>query len=304
LSYGLGRPDLALLLKFVRFGLPLVPAGYAIWALNLADRLFIAHYGTLQDLGVYSVVYSLGYMLINLFFNPIWLMYPPTAAELYNQGRLDELSNLFRHSTRLALGLLVPAMVGIGVLGVPIVRLFATEEFVRGASLVPLITLGYTFLMLSAYYEVALGLVERQVWSTINTGIAAVVNILLNFLLVPVWGIAGAAWVTAIGFGVQFCLSAWMGSRQVRLEFDWTFFAKACLASLGMGIALYLLPVQGVGVLALGVVAGAVVYGFLMLLLRALTPEEWKAALQVVGLGMIGRFSPVLPVSEGEGEAE
>lgn len=290
--YGLGRPDFAVLLKFVSFGLPLVPAAYAMWVLNLANRLFIIHYGSLQDLGVYSAVYSLGYMFISLIFNPIWLMYPPTAAELYNQGRMDELSNLFRQSTRLALGLLIPAMIGLSVLGVPILRLLSTEEFVRGATLVPVITLAYTFHMLSSYYDVSLGLVGQQLWSTINISIAAGVNLLLNYALIPTWGIAGAASATALGFGLQFCLSAWRGSRQVQLKFDWRCFAKVCLASLGMGLMLWMLPTgKFTWLLPLNAAAGAVIFAVLLLLLRALQPDELETVLSACHLRCLRRLA-------------
>lgn len=289
----LAWPDWTLLSQFVRFGLPLVPAGYAMWVLNLADRLFISYYGTLQDLGVYSLVYSLGYMLITLFFNPIWLMYPPVAAELYNQDRLADMSRLFRYSTRLALGLLVPAMVGVSVLGVPIIRTFSTEEFVRGAPLVPLITFGYTCLMMASYFDVVLALAGRQVWSTINIVIAAGVNTLLNFVLVPTWGIAGAAWTTALAFGIQLALCIRVASRYVRLDFDWVFFRKVCLSSLGMGAVLYIFPIKSPGDLVLGIVMGALVYALQLILLRALNPAEWHAILNAAGLQGIKQLDSV-----------
>lgn len=281
---GLVSPDRALLVRFLRFGLPLVPAGYAMFALNMADRLFISYYLTLQDLGVYSVIYGIGYMSIGLIFNPIWLMYPTTAASLFNQGLLSELSGLYRQSTRLALGLLVPAMVGVTVLNVPIVRMLSTEEFVRGAPLVLLITLAYTFHMLSSYFDVSLGFTGQQGWSTFSICIAAGVNVGLSYLLIPRWGLTGAAWATLTGFLVQFCLSAWVGSRRVRLVFDWRFLGKSCLSSLGMAAVLALLPAQiprWLIVVYIGI--GISVFGLLMKGLKAFEPREWQLLMAPLG---------------------
>ncbi len=281
ITNGIKKPDLRILLKFFRYGLPLVPAGYAIWALNLSDRLFLSRYGTLEDIGVYSVVYGLGYMVLTLIFSPIWLMYPSAAAEAFNQGRLSDLSRLFKYSTRLALGLLVPMIAGITILCVSIVRIFSTEQFVRGAPLISLVSIAYLLLMLSAYFDISLGLVGKQVWSTINISIAAIINIGLNFYFVPRWGINGAAWSTLIGFITLFILSIITGARQVRLEFDWKFFLKVCLASLGMVLILLLFP-QSLSkwYIFLEIFIGAVVYALVMLALRAVSPQEWSEILR------------------------
>ena len=289
--HGFAWPERSVFVNFLKFGMPLMPAGYAMWALNGADRLFIAHYGSMQDLGVYSVVYGLGYMIIALVFTPIWVMYPTAASELYNQGQLKQLSRLYRHSTRLALALLVPAIVGVSILGAPIIRLLSTEEFVRGASLVPLIMLAYTFHMFAAYYAVALGLVGRQVWSTINTGIAACINILLNFLLIPIWGITGAAVATLIGFGAQFFLTSWMGNKSLSLQFDWRFFGKVCSASAGMGVVLLFLPAGASLWLVVPYMAiGVSVYVAAMLMQQAVNTAEKEVIIEVLNLKVLRRF--------------
>jgi O-antigen/teichoic acid export membrane protein len=289
--YGLTWPNGTLLIKFMRFGLPIVLAGYAMWVLNLADRLFITYYGTLEDLGVYNLVYSLGYMLINLIFNPIWLMYPPAAAELYNQGRLNDLSRLYRYSTRMVLSLMIPAVTGISILSIPLVRFIASNEFISGAPLIPLITIGYVLLMLANYYDISLALVGQQIWSTINMIIAAGLNILLNFLFIPIWGIAGAALATAISFGALFLLAWRRGSKQIPLEFDWPFLGKVCLASLGMAITLWFIPSEPAWMVLVNSTIGLLVFAGLLILMRAIQPAEWDKLLEMTHLNILKRNS-------------
>lgn len=275
LTFGIGRPELRVLGKFVRFGLPLVPAGYAMWGLNQADRFFVVHYHSLSDLGVYSVVYHLGYMFITMIYAPIWTMYGRTAAEFYNRGDLDGLNRLFRLSTRLALGLLVPAMVGMGVLGVPLMHLLAGQEFVRGAPLIPIITLAYVFHMIASYFAVSMGLAHKQYFSTLNIGVAVLVNLVLNYVLIPKFNITGAAIATMVSFGVQLLLNAIIGSRFVPLRFDWAALGKSILASLGMAAVLVLLPMPpGQFWVLLWGLLGMVAYAVLALALRLIRPEE------------------------------
>ena len=290
IKWGFGRPDLTILRRFLKFGLPIMPAGYAMWVLNASDRLFLGYYGTMADIGVYSVVYGFGYMLINLFFAPIWLMYPPKATELYNQGNLVELNRLFKYSTKAALGLLIPAMVGFSILAIPVLSILTTPEFLRGAQLAPLVTLGYVFHMMGSYFAVSLGLMHKQIWSTISTFIAAAANIALNFLLIPVLGITGAAIATCISFGVQMIINIVRGSKYIQLDFDWRFFGKVAFSSFVMGAVISLIGPTGIVYLLLVVLLGVLIYLFMMILTRAADSDEMSVFISYLHLDWLRKY--------------
>jgi len=274
----IGTPDARVLGRFLRFGIVLMPAGYATVALNQIDRLFLVHMKGLDAVGVYAVAYSLGYLLISLVFNPIWVMYPTAAAELYNTGRIDEIRRLARRSLKIALGLMIPAMTGWYVLARPIMVLIASDAFVEGARLVPIITLAYTLHMIASYYSISLALKHRQIWSTVSLGIAMVVNIALNATLIPPFGLAGAAWATLAGFSVQLIIEAYLGSRAVPLGFDFVFLAKVVAASAIMGLVVWVIPWGGPVGIGLRALTGAAVFAAAMLVVRAVTFPEIRSA--------------------------
>ena len=281
--HGFAAPDWSLLGKFVRFGLPLVPVGYAVWALNLADRVILSKYCGMADVGVYSCVYSLGYLAIGLCFNPVWLMYPTLAADLYNRGQKAELGNLFRQSTRLALGMLTPAIVGLGLVADPLLRLFATTEFAAGAPVMPVVALGYLFFMMAAYFDTALALAGKQGWSTVAVTVAAVVNIGLNLLWIPRFGIAGAALATLAGFALQLGVVILPGRTCMEFPFDWLFLGKVCAATGGMAGVLWFFPKTPAPLwLVANILCGIVVYGVFMLCFKAVSQREWIAIVQMV----------------------
>lgn len=289
-QWGFGRPDLSILKRFLKFGLPIMPAGYMMWILNVSDRLFIAHYGTMADIGVYAAAYAMGYMLISLFFSPIWVMYPPKAAELYNQGNIVQLNLLFKYSTKAALALVIPAMIGLSILAKPVLSVLTTPEFLRGAQLVWLITLGYVFHMMASYFSVSLGLVYKQIWNTISMTIAAGVNIGLNFLLIPVLGIMGAAIATCISFGIQMVINIIIGAKHIKLDFDWRFLGKVAFSSLIMGGVVSLIKPVGIGYLLLTVLLGLVIYLFTMILTRAADSDEMEVLIDYFRLGWLKKY--------------
>src|SRR5206468_8610507 len=121
-------------------------------------------YGSLGGIGIYTVVYALGYTLIGLIFNPIALMYPSYAAVAFNRGDFLGLQSLFAGVIKAALGLLIPATVGLAVLSKPVLALLATEAFLRGAPLGPLITVAYGLHILSSLFYVNSGRDVKHSW--------------------------------------------------------------------------------------------------------------------------------------------
>jgi O-antigen/teichoic acid export membrane protein len=278
-KYGLGQFDFVLIKKFISYGAVLIPAAYATWALNLSDRLFLAHYRTLQDIGVYSVAYSIGYLGINLFFNPLWMMYPPVATKAWEEGNSAQIQHLFVNSIKVALGFLIPCIVGIGVLGKPIIFHLSKAEFLPGAKLMPLIALGYLFLMFGSYWTINLGLGMKQKISSISSVIAALLNIGLNWLMIPPWGITGAAVATCLSFFVLFGIDFWFGRKILILPLPMGFITKALISSGIMAI----IGVMGVSWaledklnLIVMILLCSIVYFFLLFCFKAFDYRELK----------------------------
>ncbi len=238
-KFGWSSPDFSMLSSMVRFGLPLVPAGYAMWGLNSLDRIFLAQYSTLSEIGIYSTIYSLGYMIIQLFVNPIWTLFPNTAAELFNQGKKIDLQRLFDFSTGVLLVICLPSFAGLYLLGVPVLTLLTPSEFIKAAPIISIVSVGYFFLMISAYYETSLGLKRKQYLSTLSVFLAFVTNIGLNFLLIPRYSIFGAGVATTLSFMVQFiCSFSLEKIFSGILITNWGFLLKILSATLGMTLVL------------------------------------------------------------------
>lgn len=214
-------PDFSRILALVRFGLPLVPAGYAMWGLNAMDRIFLVHYSSLTQVGIYSVAYSLGYLVIQLLVNPIWTLFPSRASQLFDRQRPDEVQRLVSISARAMFFLAAPVIAATAVLGGPIIDLMATEQFTAGALVIPIVALGYLAHMFGSFFDIALGLAYRQYLSAFSILAAVLANFLLNLLLIPPFGIKGAAIATSTAFGLQFLFSWLMARRHVRLVFPW-----------------------------------------------------------------------------------
>jgi O-antigen/teichoic acid export membrane protein len=228
------KPSFGWLKVYFRYGIALLPSGYAIWVLNSLDRVFLAQYHTLVDIGVYSICFTIGYTLIQVIVNPIWSLFPSKAAELYNQHKIDELAQIFNQSIKFICWIIFPSIFGLIVIGEPLLQLLTTGEFAAGYLVISIILLGYFCLMLSAYFETILALKNKPYLSTIFIVVACSLNVLLNYALIPPFSYLGAAVATTLSFGTQLTLSIIFARKEKLILLEYGPIIKILFASLIM----------------------------------------------------------------------
>jgi O-antigen/teichoic acid export membrane protein len=200
--YQLGlQLDRNLLREMNRFGLPLVPAALALWAINFVDRIFIAHFKDQAEVGVYSVAVRISSAIVFLMiaFRTAW----PAFAYSIEDDREAKRTYSFVLTylvlvcswASLALGALAPWLVDV---------LAPKPEFARAAEAVA--PLAFAATAYAAYTVIAIGSgrARRTQLNWVVAGAAAAVNIALNLLLIPPYGMIGAAISTLVAYVVLF----------------------------------------------------------------------------------------------------
>jgi O-antigen/teichoic acid export membrane protein len=206
------RVDRVYIRSALSFGLPLVPHTLSAVAVAMIDRLFVAHYAGIAQTGLYSLGYQLG-SVIGLIEDSFNRAFQPW---LFEQLKRDD-PQTKRKIVLFTYGYFV-AIVGLAILlGVvaPLILSILVPERFQGAHIhVMWIALGYAFngmyKMVSGYLFFA----ERTGALAWMTFVAACVNVLLNYLLVPRYGALGSAYATAGAFFVSFVLS-WIVSARI-----------------------------------------------------------------------------------------
>lgn len=190
--------DFPKLKRLINFGLPLIPAGFFIFILNMGDRYMLNQLSDLSEVGIYGLGYKFGMLLGAFFAQPFQSIWGPKRIEIYNsrENRNEIYSRVF---TYFLFGLFLAGM-AISLLIKDVLGVMTTEEFLPAYRVVPFVILGYIFY--SLYYFVDLGfyIKDKTYWYPIINAIAAIVNIGLNLIFIPKLGAMGAAIVTAISF--------------------------------------------------------------------------------------------------------
>jgi O-antigen/teichoic acid export membrane protein len=184
----------------LKLGLPLAMAGLAVFLLNAGDRIIIQVLLGAEETGRYQIAFVVGSLAVLLltFTSGAWT--PRFAALRTDEARLA----LAAHSRDQLYRVLMPMVLGV-TLGAPFALAIVAPASFRPESL----TLVVFLVALSAFPVAASGatgqlLIIRRRGGMIGlvTAIGAVVNIILNFVLVPYMGILGAAIATVLAYGL------------------------------------------------------------------------------------------------------
>lgn len=178
--------------RYFRYGLPLVANTLAVWVVSLSDRYFLALWESTSQVAGYILSYQLGSSVITIpMAFALAVIFPKILRierEAGHEAALDYTYTL--------LGRYLRYMVILSVLGGGAVILFIHlfyPAYETDPWVIMLIVLAHAIFGLSHFYNKEFELDGRTLVITRSIGLAAVVNLALNVMLIPFLGALGAA---------------------------------------------------------------------------------------------------------------
>lgn len=178
----------------MQYALPLLPAALASWVVNAVDRYFVQWYMSAGQVGLYQVGCSLA-AVVGLATSAFQQAWAPFAFSIQKEV---EARQVYASVLLLYIWSASLAATAVAMLSPEILRVFTTEPYFGAGSVVPFLAFGYV--MIGLGYIAALGpsLARRTSPVGAAVGIAALLNLVLNYLLVPRLGKEGAALATLV----------------------------------------------------------------------------------------------------------
>ena len=260
-----------LYLQVVSYGIPMM-IGYEMSGviLSMGDRYVIkAMIGDAQ-LGLYSAAYNMsqyiGSAIIYSFSSAMMPVYMRMASQ---EGR-EKASEFTSKSLGHYLLLVTPVIAGVSSVGPYLLTTLASDKFVAAGVVLPWVIGGMALDGLSNFLGAGLYIDRHpRLLMGLTTG-SAVLNVGLNIILIPRFGIAGAAAATFIAYILICIASAIAGNRFLPVRMPWATFLRAAVASIAMYYVLSFLQFDHKLVtIAVRSVTGALVYLGLIVALDA-----------------------------------
>jgi O-antigen/teichoic acid export membrane protein len=193
------RPSAREMRIMLKFGLPIVPAAAALWGLAFLDRIMLAQLGSLHEVGEYAVgsrfatVLMFGVTAFGLAWSPFILSVWSDDPDLERQVRARTLTYLTVAFTLAALIMALSAREIITVIA---------PAYTNSYQVVGVLGVGVTLYAMSSVTMTGISFARRSRLFAAVTLAATLVNVALNFVLIPPLGGLGAAIATAVGYGI------------------------------------------------------------------------------------------------------
>jgi O-antigen/teichoic acid export membrane protein len=273
LKIGISIPKFCELKTLLIYGIPLTPNPMIEWLRNSSDRYIIGLVLGISAVGIYSASYAIGSIII-VIVRPLQLILFPFLSKMFDEGKIDEIPIYLEYSMKYFLMITIPAAIGISVLGLPLLKILTTEDFIFGAFLIPFIAIGGIFF---GIYQISINITQLVKITKYNFylyAIAATINFLLNFMLIPYFGLIGAAISALISFIGLAILSLHLSFKYLKFNFDLKFIIKCVFSAIVMAILIYQIHPTSMSDILISILVGSILYFSIIFLLKGVKENE------------------------------
>lgn len=273
--------SISLTSDMVKYGFPLGVANLAAWILSISDLYIIEFFRGSHEVGVYSVSYALSEKSVLLIASLFWLASTPIEVSIWEEQGERASQEFLSKLTRYYLLIGLPVLVGLSVLAKPMIHIITTPEYYQGYRIIPIVAFGVFLIGLQRRYQS--GLIFHKKTNIIMFSIIAsgLLNIGLNFLLVPKYGYIAAAATTLASYVFLLMLMIITSRHFFIWKFPFKSLVKIACASGVMGTVVYYLGKSLISStlisLILGICIGGVIYVLILFLLREFQQDEIQA---------------------------
>jgi O-antigen/teichoic acid export membrane protein len=206
--------------ELLRFALPLQIGLVAMFIMAFGDRWFLEASHDLVAVGIYGLAYQFGFLLSNLTTAPFLQAWNPQRFQITSLPRAER-DETYNEGFWYFNLLLCVGAVGIGLFSRPVLTLVASPAYWGAADLIPLLVLAYMIQAWTNTVHFGIEVSGRTKYSSRANWIATAAILALYALLIPRFGMWGAAIATVLGFLVRFACVYVYAQRLWPVSYRW-----------------------------------------------------------------------------------
>lgn len=234
-SFSEFRGDLAK--AMLTYGAPLMVLESLGVLLRLTDRYLIQGLLGEVELGMYSASYNLTAYLEIIVLATVVQALRPLYMKLWERDGAEPTKEFLSNTFHVYLAVGIPFVALFSATAPHLLNFLASPKFAPGTIIIPFVTI--SFMLDGCVHWLGAGLYVKRntrvlmMWSMI----AAITNLILNFMVIPIFGIVGAAAVTVVSFTIFITGVATSASKFLSFDIDWVTPFKIAI----MSVAVYFL---------------------------------------------------------------
>jgi O-antigen/teichoic acid export membrane protein len=214
--------------RLLAFGVPIGLGLLPMYLIDMADRYFLNSFSTLQEVGLYSVGYKFPWIIKGMIVQSFVLAWGPFVVSMKDK---DDATDTFAMVTTYFVLLLMGATLVFSILSPEVLRIFSAPEFWSAYQVVPILCLSYSIYGMYYIFNAGIYVTKKTRYVPAVIVLAMLVNLRANFVLVPQYGMMGAAVATLLAHTTMAAGMFAVSLRIFPLKFEVARLAKLVMAA-------------------------------------------------------------------------
>ncbi|MFC1866655.1 flippase [Thermodesulfobacteriota bacterium] len=219
--------------KLFSYGLPATTTPLVNKVFGRLDIIILTYFKNLKEVGVYSAAQPFA-RLFAIIGSSVGKMIFPYSSEVFSLGEKGELRHIISQLQRMFLFLLAPLSVFFLIFCGDLLSLIFGSQFQEGSLVVRLLVIGGLIHPLTIINVNILNGIGHPLKVTKLVALNSSVNLCGNILLIPAWGMGGAAVSTLLANWMMFCGSCYYIKSLIGYGFKWHLLIKILFSALIM----------------------------------------------------------------------
>lgn len=177
----------------IRFNLPLIPHYLSMTVLNSADRIMISSLVGDREAGIYNLAYSVSQIMI-VFNTAFQQTMEPWLYKKIKERKISDIQIIVTST------LIIISIVNIALITIApeVIKIFAPVAYYDAINIIPPITMSVYFMFLYNFFAVFEFYYEKTKYIMVSTTLSAILNVVLNYLFISVYGYYAAGYTTLV----------------------------------------------------------------------------------------------------------
>jgi O-antigen/teichoic acid export membrane protein len=263
--------------ELLLFSLPLLGVVMLGQVIHWTDTLMLGYFKTSDIVGIYNSAIPLA-QLIPIALASMGFIYVPIASQLYSQGLTSEMKRTYQVLTKWIFSVSLPLFLLLFLFPETILNFFFGASYVQAALALRILSLGFILHTFFGANGMTLLVMGKTGLMAVVALLAAGLNVILNIILIPLWGITGAAIASLVSY---FAANVFCSVKLYQLSKIHPFtrnYLKPVIACLVIVAIIFVLSrsllVVSYWMLPIIFILFLVVYGLSLLLTRSIDKED------------------------------
>lgn len=209
--------DKNLISKMLKYSIPLIAASSMWWVMNASDRYTISYFLSNEQNGLYAVANKLP-AILSVFENVFYQAWETTANKVIKNPDKDEvLSDVFnKYFKFLSIGIL-----GLLIILKPLISLLFEKNYIDAWKCSGILVICVGAHALAGNLGTIYGVLKKTNGAFLTALFGAIVNIVLNIIFIPKYGIIAAAYTTFVGYSCVLIIRLIDIKKFVKITLNW-----------------------------------------------------------------------------------